>query len=78
MPRPRNADRPRCKEVSLPGSLLDHADRLLVDPTDGKVPHGRYSKLFIVLLAQWLVKMEEISQLEADEYTKAAMPGGAP
>lgn len=76
MPRPRNADRPRCKEVSLPGSLLDHADRLLVDPTDGKIPHGRYSKLFIVLLAQWLVKMEEISQLQADEYIKAAMPGG--
>ena len=74
MPRPRNADRPREKAVSLPGSLLDRADAVLTDPHEGKVPHGRYAKLFTLLLANWLVTIGEMTPLEAQEYLDQTQP----
>lgn len=72
MGRPKHSDRPRTKEVSVPGSLLDKVDSVLTDPHTGKVGHGRYSRLTTILLADWLVKVGELTPLEAEEYRKNA------
>ena len=54
MPKPKSIDPGISKNISIPASLVAQADNLLFSTTEGRVPHGAYSRLFTLLLRKWL------------------------
>ena len=45
MAKPKNIDRPKEKNLSLPGSLVDRIDLALYSEVEGRVPHGAWAKM---------------------------------
>ena len=54
MPKPKSIDPGISKNISIPASLVAQTDNLLFSATEGRVPHGAYSRLFTLLLRKWL------------------------
>ena len=54
MPKPKSIDPGISKNISIPASLVAQTDNLLFSATEGRVPHGAYSRLFALLLRKWL------------------------
>lgn len=54
MPKPKSIDPGISKNISIPASLVTQTDNLLFSVTEGRVPHGAYSRLFTLLLRKWL------------------------
>ena len=54
MPKPKSIDTGISKNISIPASLVAQTDNLLFSATEGRVPHGAYSRLFTLLLRKWL------------------------
>ena len=54
MPKPKSIDPGISKNISIPASLVAQTDDLLFSATEGRVPHGAYSRLFTLLLRKWL------------------------
>lgn len=54
MPKPKSIDPGISKNISIPASLVAQTDDLLFSVTEGRVPHGAYSRLFTMLLHRWL------------------------
>ena len=54
MPKPKSIDPGISKNISIPASLVVQTDDLLFSATEGRVPHGAYSRLFTMLLRKWL------------------------
>lgn len=55
MGRPKKADKPVEKNVSLPSSVVAAVDLELYSEIEGRVPHGGWSRLVESLLREWLV-----------------------
>ena len=54
MPKPKSIDPGISKNISIPASLVAQTDDLLFSATEGRVPHGAYSRLVTLLLRKWL------------------------
>ena len=54
MARQKKVDRPVEKSISIPSSIHNRVELLLVSPLEGKVPHGAWSGLVTQLLKQYL------------------------
>ena len=54
MPKPKSIDPGISQNISITASLVAQTDNLLFSATEGRVPHGAYSRLFTLLLRKWL------------------------
>lgn len=58
MARPKLAVRPVAKEISIPEDIFARIELELFSELEGKVPHGKWSKLVEGLLREYLAKRD--------------------
>jgi hypothetical protein len=59
MGRPLKTDRPREKNISLPGSLAMRVDLELFSALEGKVPFGAWQRYIVQLIEADLARKEK-------------------
>jgi len=61
MPRPRQTDRPKRKEVSIPSSIIARFEKRYWDPLYNRVQPGAWSNLITRLLRDHLDELDNRS-----------------
>lgn len=62
MPRPANIIRPSHLKTSLPEDLRARLDLHLWSASEGRVPMGAYQQLIVMLLTQYLDRVEALQK----------------